>query len=257
MLLLTPVHLLCQLFSCCVSWRWSHPGGAAVISRWRSRPGAHAAHWANQFGQQKARARKRPLPARRLRLRRQLVRNRATDNRSIFQRWYCFIHESVNFLINRSIRLQSYCSFILVDISQQEEEELLDMKVKCLNNMAAAQLKLDHYEAALRSCISVLVHQPDNVKALFRKGKVCSDAYHFHSLSLNSNALLVWDTAKVGRLVPFRFLATVEEKTRTSWGVLRWKSACVCVRRYWLCRASLLKPLKRWKGPWSWSQVTR
>ncbi|XP_016138463.1 peptidyl-prolyl cis-trans isomerase FKBP8 [Sinocyclocheilus grahami] len=59
-----------------------------------------------------------------------------------------------------------------VDISQQEEEELLDMKVKCLNNMAAAQLKLDHYEAALRSCVSVLVHQPDNVKALFRKGKV-------------------------------------------------------------------------------------
>ncbi|XP_048038991.1 peptidyl-prolyl cis-trans isomerase FKBP8 isoform X2 [Megalobrama amblycephala] len=59
-----------------------------------------------------------------------------------------------------------------VDISQQEEEELLDMKVKCLNNMAAAQLKLDHYEAALRSCVSVLAHQPDNVKALFRKGKV-------------------------------------------------------------------------------------
>ncbi|XP_016395803.1 peptidyl-prolyl cis-trans isomerase FKBP8-like [Sinocyclocheilus rhinocerous] len=59
-----------------------------------------------------------------------------------------------------------------VDISQQEEEELLDMEVKCLNNMAAAQLKLDHYEAALRSCVSVLAHQPDNVKALFRKGKV-------------------------------------------------------------------------------------
>ncbi|XP_067272073.1 peptidyl-prolyl cis-trans isomerase FKBP8 isoform X2 [Pseudorasbora parva] len=59
-----------------------------------------------------------------------------------------------------------------VDISQQEEEELLDMKVRCLNNMAAAQLKLDHYEAALRSCVSVLAHQPDNVKAVFRKGKV-------------------------------------------------------------------------------------
>lgn len=46
------------------------------------------------------------------------------------------------------------------------------MKVKCLNNIAAAQLKLDHYDAALRSCVSVLVHQPDNIKALFRKGKV-------------------------------------------------------------------------------------
>lgn len=61
---------------------------------------------------------------------------------------------------------------VSVDISPEEEEELMDIKVKCLNNMAAAQLKLDHYEAALRSCVSVLAHQPDNIKALFRKGKV-------------------------------------------------------------------------------------
>ncbi|TSM20260.1 Peptidyl-prolyl cis-trans isomerase FKBP8 [Bagarius yarrelli] len=59
-----------------------------------------------------------------------------------------------------------------VDISSQEEEELLEVKLKCLNNMAAAQLKLDHYEAAIRSCVSVLAYQPDNVKALFRQGKV-------------------------------------------------------------------------------------
>ncbi|XP_026099323.1 peptidyl-prolyl cis-trans isomerase FKBP8-like [Carassius auratus] len=77
------------------------------------------------------------------------------------------------FAINSyGIALQITEATFRVDISQQEEEELLDMKVKCLNNMAAAQLKLDHYEAALRSCVSVLEHQPDNVKALFRKGKV-------------------------------------------------------------------------------------
>ncbi|PNI50454.1 FKBP8 isoform 14, partial [Pan troglodytes] len=35
-----------------------------------------------------------------------------------------------------------------------------------------SQLKLDHYRAALRSCSLVLEHQPDNIKALFRKGKV-------------------------------------------------------------------------------------
>ncbi|KAJ8363147.1 hypothetical protein SKAU_G00119780 [Synaphobranchus kaupii] len=70
------------------------------------------------------------------------------------------------------IALQVSESSSKVDITPQEEAELLDVKVKCLNNMAAAQLKLDHLEAALRSCISVLVHQPDNVKALFRKGKV-------------------------------------------------------------------------------------
>ncbi|NXK42812.1 FKBP8 isomerase, partial [Piprites chloris] len=59
-----------------------------------------------------------------------------------------------------------------VDFSPDEEAELLDVKVKCLNNLAASQLKLDHYKAALKSCNLVLEHQPENIKALFRKGKV-------------------------------------------------------------------------------------
>lgn len=65
-----------------------------------------------------------------------------------------------------------FCLFDAVDISPQEENELLDVKVKCLNNMAASQLKLDHYDAALKSCVAALSHQPDNIKALFRMGKV-------------------------------------------------------------------------------------
>lgn len=63
-------------------------------------------------------------------------------------------------------------SFAAVDISPEEENELTDVKVKCLNNMAASQLKLDHYDAALKSCVLALAHQPDNIKALFRMGKV-------------------------------------------------------------------------------------
>ncbi|XP_044528245.1 peptidyl-prolyl cis-trans isomerase FKBP8 [Gracilinanus agilis] len=59
-----------------------------------------------------------------------------------------------------------------VDVSPEEEAELLELKVKCLNNLAASQLKLDHYSAALHSCNLALSHQPDNIKALFRKGKV-------------------------------------------------------------------------------------
>ncbi|XP_074060842.1 peptidyl-prolyl cis-trans isomerase FKBP8 [Macrotis lagotis] len=59
-----------------------------------------------------------------------------------------------------------------VDVSPEEEAELLELKVKCLNNLAASQLKLDHYSAALNSCSLALSHQPDNIKALFRKGKV-------------------------------------------------------------------------------------
>ncbi|XP_033847914.1 peptidyl-prolyl cis-trans isomerase FKBP8 [Periophthalmus magnuspinnatus] len=71
-----------------------------------------------------------------------------------------------------SIAMQITDSSSKVDITTEEENELVDVKVKCLNNMAAAQLKLDHYDAALKSCISALSHQPDNVKALFRMGKV-------------------------------------------------------------------------------------
>ncbi|XP_029938903.1 peptidyl-prolyl cis-trans isomerase FKBP8 [Salarias fasciatus] len=71
-----------------------------------------------------------------------------------------------------SIALQITESSSKVDISPEEENELLDVKVKCLNNMAASQLKLDHYDAALKSCVSSLAHQPDNIKALFRMGKV-------------------------------------------------------------------------------------
>ncbi|KAM7410145.1 hypothetical protein PAMA_001540 [Pampus argenteus] len=71
-----------------------------------------------------------------------------------------------------SIALQITESSSKVDISPEEENELMDVKVKCLNNMAASQLKLDHFDAALKSCVSALAHQPENIKALFRMGKV-------------------------------------------------------------------------------------
>lgn len=71
-----------------------------------------------------------------------------------------------------SVALQITDSSSKVEISPEEENELMDVRVKCLNNMAASQLKLDHYDAALKSCVSALEHQPDNIKALFRMGKV-------------------------------------------------------------------------------------
>ncbi|XP_054458928.1 peptidyl-prolyl cis-trans isomerase FKBP8 isoform X2 [Anoplopoma fimbria] len=71
-----------------------------------------------------------------------------------------------------SIALNITESSSKVDISPEEENELMDVRVKCLNNMAASQLKLDHYDAALKSCVSALEHQPENIKALFRMGKV-------------------------------------------------------------------------------------
>lgn len=41
------------------------------------------------------------------------------------------------------------------------------------NNLAAAQMKISAFDVALQSVDNVLRCQPENVKALFRKGKVC------------------------------------------------------------------------------------
>ncbi|KAG8594403.1 hypothetical protein GDO81_001190, partial [Engystomops pustulosus] len=77
------------------------------------------------------------------------------------------------FAINSyDIALKIVNSSSKVDFTPDEENELLDVKMKCLNNLAASQLKLDHFEAALKSCNMVLEQQPENIKALFRKGKV-------------------------------------------------------------------------------------
>ncbi|XP_042331711.1 peptidyl-prolyl cis-trans isomerase FKBP8-like isoform X2 [Sceloporus undulatus] len=60
-------------------------------------------------------------------------------------------------------------------LSPEEEEEQQDLQIKCLNNCAATQLKLQWPEEALASCNQVLQLDPDNVKALFRKGKLLSE----------------------------------------------------------------------------------
>lgn len=54
----------------------------------------------------------------------------------------------------------------------EEQRILAETWIKVSNNMAAAQLKIGAYEAALKSVENVLKVQPQNVKALFRKGKI-------------------------------------------------------------------------------------
>lgn len=53
-----------------------------------------------------------------------------------------------------------------------ELQELLEDRIKVYNNMAQGQMKIQAYEAALKSVDTVLQCQPNNVKALFRKGKI-------------------------------------------------------------------------------------
>uniref|UniRef100_A0A3B3ZT89 peptidylprolyl isomerase n=1 Tax=Periophthalmus magnuspinnatus TaxID=409849 RepID=A0A3B3ZT89_9GOBI len=53
-----------------------------------------------------------------------------------------------------------------------EQDEIKDYRLKCLNNLAMAQLKLEQNEEALKTCDEALQLDPHNVKALFRSGKV-------------------------------------------------------------------------------------
>uniref|UniRef100_A0A671RMG3 peptidylprolyl isomerase n=1 Tax=Sinocyclocheilus anshuiensis TaxID=1608454 RepID=A0A671RMG3_9TELE len=93
--------------------------------------------------------------------------------------------ERGNFYFQReeySMAAQAYCMALdmLTTHSQscaaeEEDEEVNDYRVKCLNNLAAAQLKLGQFDEALHTSRDVLFLDPQNVKALFRKGKLLSD----------------------------------------------------------------------------------
>ncbi|XP_056622018.1 FKBP prolyl isomerase 16 [Triplophysa dalaica] len=95
--------------------------------------------------------------------------------------------ERGNFFFQReeySMAAQAYCMALDVLMTRtyegqncvgEEEEEVNDYRVKCLNNLVAAQLKLGHFEEALHTSQDVLFLDPHNVKALFRKGKLLSD----------------------------------------------------------------------------------
>ncbi|XP_053685425.1 peptidyl-prolyl cis-trans isomerase FKBP8 [Sabethes cyaneus] len=56
--------------------------------------------------------------------------------------------------------------------SNAELQDLLEDRMKVYNNLALAQLKISAYDAALKSVDHVLQCQPNNAKALFRKGKI-------------------------------------------------------------------------------------
>ncbi|NWU88576.1 FKBP8 isomerase, partial [Upupa epops] len=54
----------------------------------------------------------------------------------------------------------------------EEESELREQRVKCLNNRAAAELKLQRVDEALAACEAALRLSPDNGRALLRRGQL-------------------------------------------------------------------------------------
>lgn len=68
--------------------------------------------------------------------------------------------------------LQDGPSNTSVELSNEQLQELLEDRIRVNNNLAMAQMKVEAWDAALKSVESVLTCKPDNVKALFRKGKI-------------------------------------------------------------------------------------
>ncbi|GIY72730.1 peptidyl-prolyl cis-trans isomerase FKBP8, partial [Caerostris extrusa] len=58
------------------------------------------------------------------------------------------------------------------NVSTEQSQEIVDTRIKIYNNMAMSHLKLNAFNAALKSVELVLKVQPKNVKALFRKAKI-------------------------------------------------------------------------------------
>ncbi|XP_015254612.1 PREDICTED: peptidyl-prolyl cis-trans isomerase FKBP8-like isoform X1 [Cyprinodon variegatus] len=80
---------------------------------------------------------------------------------------------------------------------KEEEEEVREYRIKCLNNLAAAQLKLEQFSEALHTSRDVLTLQPNNVKALFRTGKLLSDKGEYkEAMEVLKQALKLEPTTK-------------------------------------------------------------
>ncbi|CAJ1056844.1 LOW QUALITY PROTEIN: peptidyl-prolyl cis-trans isomerase FKBP8 [Xyrichtys novacula] len=85
-----------------------------------------------------------------------------------------------------------------VTVKAGEEEEVKDYRVKCLNNLATSQLKLEQYDEALHTSRDVLALESDNVRALFRTGKLLSDRGEYkEAMEVLKRALKLEPTTKV------------------------------------------------------------
>lgn len=82
--------------------------------------------------------------------------------------------------------------------SPDKLQEVLDDRLKVYNNMAAAQMKIEAYDAALKSVEHVLRCQKDNVKAIYRKAKIVTELGKVtEAISLLERALHLDPSSKI------------------------------------------------------------
>lgn len=79
---------------------------------------------------------------------------------------------ALDFLLPMKNGVTSFQEQVEESAGEADLQALLEDRMKVYNNLAAAQMKTQAYDAALKSVENVLTCQPQNVKALFRKGKI-------------------------------------------------------------------------------------
>ncbi|NWS71138.1 FKBP8 isomerase, partial [Crotophaga sulcirostris] len=80
----------------------------------------------------------------------------------------------------------------------QEDEELREQRVKCLNNCAAAALRLRREDEALAACDAALRISPDSGRALLRRGQLLAQRGRDAEAELDLRRALALDpTSKV------------------------------------------------------------
>ncbi|XP_077509064.1 peptidyl-prolyl cis-trans isomerase FKBP8-like [Amblyomma americanum] len=92
---------------------------------------------------------------------------------------------------------------------------LLDTRLKVYNNLTATQMKMEAYEAALKSVDFVLKVQPNNVKALYRKGKIlASQGNVSEAVSVLKKALKLEPDTKIIQQELSRLMVRKEKEDR-------------------------------------------
>ncbi|XP_029669273.1 peptidyl-prolyl cis-trans isomerase FKBP8-like isoform X2 [Formica exsecta] len=110
-----------------------------------------------------------------------ISQRRETSNKKRERGNWWFVRDELPFALQCYRKALEYLSSTKSGTNQNEEEEsfsdtelqiLLEDRIKVHNNLAAALIKTEAYDSALENVEHVLRCQPQNVKALFRKGTI-------------------------------------------------------------------------------------
>lgn len=93
-------------------------------------------------------------------------------NRSEFSTAIQLYRRALEYLDNRDGDPDSEIGSEDIELSNSELQTLLDDRLIVYNNLAMAQIKISAFDAALQSVEHVLRCQPNNSKALYRKGRI-------------------------------------------------------------------------------------